>query len=72
MAASSGGLLGGKKDKCPQFSTGVYTVAYLQSLNCLVGTTTNGCIEVLDIHSGNLLRRVALPPGSSNFRPILA
>ena len=59
MAAESGGLPWPRnKDVSLKFSAKPNAVIYLPSLNCIVGTVSDGFIEVLDIHSGCLLRKV--------------
>ena len=58
MAADSGGLFARKKDTCLQFASKPTAIVYLPSLNSLVGTLSNGSIEVYDIHSGCMLKQV--------------
>ena len=59
MAAESGGLPWPRsKDVSLKFSAKPNAAVYLPSLNCIVGTVSDGFIEVLDIHSGCLLRKV--------------
>ena len=58
MAAESGGLVSKRRDTCLQFSCKPTNVVYLPSLSCLIATSSNGTLEVLDIHSGSTLRKV--------------
>lgn len=66
MAAESGGLLAKRKDTCLQFSCKPSSVVYLPSLSCLIGSSRNGTLEVLDIHSGSTLRKVKFEHGGKS------
>jgi len=58
MASDSGGPFTKRKDTCLQFDRKPLSVVYLPSLSCLIATSCNGTLQVLDIHSGCNLRTI--------------
>ena len=58
MASDSGGPFTKRKDTCLQFDRKPLSVVYLPSLSCLIATSCNGTLQVLDIHSGCNLRAI--------------
>ena len=73
MAASSGGDVRHAAEVQDEnlsmhFTSPPSSVIYSPALNCLIGTTKENAIEVLDIHTGLVLRHVEVP-GTGKNRP---